>query len=140
MGHLLRQENEEVHLIIIDAHTSYRPPLSEQITDKHCQKYFNVPPAASCKTPDAMNFRECMMKELKYNLVLYTNYPVTRRYEGRVLFVKASEEIDQSGDLSNGFGKLMPKIRVVLANGPHITLLGTEQSVKQIAHAIEEFV
>lgn len=130
-----------MHLIIIDAHVNYRPPLPSQITDEHCEKWFNVPKATSCKTPGAMNIREGMLKEVKYNLVLYTKHLVARRYEGRVLFIKASDDISKfEGDLYNGFKEVMSEIRVVVADGRHSELLSEEQSVRQIACAVEEFV
>ncbi|XHG05677.1 hypothetical protein AWENTII_008895 [Aspergillus wentii] len=141
MGHQLRLEDEEVRLIIIDSHANYRPKFPAQISDEDCEKVFNIPTLTSCRTADAINIRECMVKELNYNLVLHTNYLVTRRYEGRVLFIKASGEMEKTGgDMFNGFKELMPEIRVVMADGIHRDLLSKQQSVKQIAHAVETFI
>lgn len=82
-----------------------------------------------------------MLREVKHNLVLYTKYRVTKRYEGRALFIKAGEDIERFGrDLSNGFGEVMPQIQVVVMDGIHRSLLSEEQSVRQISQAIIGFV
>ncbi|OJJ79270.1 thioesterase domain-containing protein [Aspergillus glaucus CBS 516.65] len=43
VSHRLRQENETVHLIIIDAHVNYRPPLPSQITRRALREVVQCP-------------------------------------------------------------------------------------------------
>lgn len=82
-----------------------------------------------------------MLREFKHNLVFYKKYPVTKRYEGRVLFIKAAGAIETfGGDLSNGFGDVTPQIQVVVVVGIHRSLLNEEQSVRQISEAVLEYV
>jgi hypothetical protein len=139
---MLRGQGHEVYIIIIDSHATSRPTLPQDrvITDDHCERFFDAPSKAACKSAEQLQYRQNLINEIRHNLVAMNNYLVDGKYNGPTLFIKAGAETDTVSDNTNGYSSIMSDLELSIADGAHYTLLKAQQSVVDISSAITKFV